>query len=184
MRELGGRKALGVGIFMVQEQAGDHNRGRRERSIKIVMRIITTKKGIKVIVDNAVYNKIGKLKWYINKGYSNRLTVKRNEIPNSDCKYLSHYVLGRRPTIEEGVFFKNGNSFDCRKRNLEFRINTRRKKHSKYFGVSMDIRYRVRVYENGKKKLIGYSRTEKGAAKMYNDYCIKNNRRTKLNIIK
>ena len=137
------------------------------------MKIIVTKKGEKLIVDDDIYEKIEDLKWHINKMFDNgKRVARRNKIPNSDCTYLHHYVLGRKPTINEGVFFKNENSLDYRRSNLEFRINTRKKK-GKYIGVLPVKMFLVRVHHNGKRVRVGVFSNELQAVKARNEYCKK-----------
>lgn len=147
------------------------------------MKIIVTKKFEKIIVDDDIYEKIGGLKWYLNEMFGGKKVAKRNKIPNSDCTYLHHYVLGRKPKLNEGTFFKNGNTLDYRRSNLEFRINPNEKK-GKYIGVMKVVAYCARVWHNRKRVRIGIYSTEIKAVQARNEYCKKHNLIAKLNDIK
>ena len=146
------------------------------------MKIITTKKGEKLIVDDNVYKKVGGLKWYMNEMFGGKRVARRNSIPNSPCTYLHHYVLGMKPSIDEGAFFKNGNPFDYRRRNLEFRTNTRKKK-GRWIGINSIQCYVVRVWNNGKRVSVGTFSSERGAVRARNEYCKKHKLNLKLDKI-
>lgn len=146
------------------------------------MKVIVTKNRKKIIVDNDIYEKVGGLKWYLNQTFGGKWCARRNEIPNSDCKYLHHYVLGRRPKENEGAFFKSKSSLDCRRSNLEFRFHERKNK-GKYRGVRKILYYQARVRIQGKRIIIGNFKTEELAAKAYNKFCKENNVRAKPNEI-
>lgn len=146
------------------------------------MKVIVTKKRERIIVDDDVHAKIGNLKWYLNEMFGGKMVARRNKIPNSDCTYLHHYVLGRKPKIEEGAFFRNGNTLDYRRRNLEFRTNTREKK-GRYIGVRPVLAYEARVWNNGKRVRIGVFNTELKAVMARNKYCKKHKLNVRLNDI-
>lgn len=140
----------------------------------IIMKIIVTKKREKIIVDDDIYEKVGGLKWYLNQSFAGKWIARRNKIPNSNCCYLHHYVLGRKPKKNESAFFINGNNFDYRKGNLEFRSHDTQKK-CKYIGVTKMVRilYRARVWHNGRQVKIGMYHNEISAVRARNEYCKK-----------
>ena len=132
-----------------------------------------------IIIDNEDFEKVSQYKWYYN------LTVDGNGYARHDIQinkrrkllFLHRFVLD----IDEGgyVDHKNGNSLDCRKRNLRFctnqqnafNIKSRKKNKMGYKGVywnrSKTNPYSVQIMLNGDTITIGRFKTKIEAAKAY-----------------
>lgn len=146
------------------------------------MKIIKSKNGNEIFVDDEIFDLIGHLKWTVRKSFDKKLIAVRAKIPNSDCIYLHHYVLGRKPNDDESTFFKDGNKLNCQKDNLSFKKHERKRK-GEFRGVKKIVMYRAQVRTGGKVVHIGLYKNQKTAALKRDEFVNKNKLRTKLNFL-
>jgi len=109
----------------------------------------------------------------------------RTLLPHSIRTYLHHLVIGLPSNKQWMICFKDGNTLNCQKENLQYirksdntqkhsKLQTERKKSSKYLGVSFrPAHYKARIKFDGKTINIGEYKTEGEAAKAYNEYAKK-----------
>ena len=137
------------------------------------MRIIYTKKGEKIKVDNADYHWLNQYSWYITKqGYAAARV-------HGTCWLMHRFILGLTdPRIHTDHI--NLDRTDNRRSNLractqaENNCNSRSIKDttSKFKGVSWnkrDKKWEVRITVKGKYKFLGYFNCEKQAAEAYDE---------------
>jgi hypothetical protein len=146
------------------------------------MKTIKSKHGYEILVDDGIFELVGHLKWTVRKSFDSKLIAVRAKIPNSDCIYMHHYVLGRKPNENESTFFKDGNKLNCQKENLYFK-NHDRKKKGKFVGIKKVVMYKAQVRTGGKVVFIGLFKNETIAAQKRDEYVNKHNLRTKLNFL-
>lgn len=119
-------------------------------------KLITLTKGQKALVDKDTFTKYSGEKWHVRFQHG-RYYARRN--PNI---YLHYLVMGRKPNNER-IKFKNGNTLDCRRRNLSY--ETICKGNSKYRGVT--VVYRAEIQHDNKRYFKMFKSAEE-AAKWYN----------------
>ena len=140
------------------------------------MKKISVGHGKYAIVDNEDYSLLSRHKWCTNNGYPCK-NIKTRQI-------LMSYFIMATPINNKTklVYFKNHNSLDLRKKNMEFREYNNhaigqagRIKTSKYKGVCWDKKSKkwnatISKRYNGKRKKshLGYFVNERKAARVYN----------------
>lgn len=157
-----------------------------EHKFELGQKIIILTQGQKAIVDDDIFNKYSTVPFYASKVKDKFYArTSRTLLPNSIRTYLHHLVIGKPSSKQWMVCFKNGNSLDCRRENLQYirksdntqkhsKTQTKRVKSSKYLGVTFrPAHFRARIKFDGKTINIGEYKTEKEAAKAYNEYAKK-----------
>lgn len=142
-------------------------------------KIIKTRKGIEIIVDDEDYERLNKFTWRIKRdGYPSRNPPKENGKQRVIPMHIE--ILGKRDGYE--IDHINRNKLDNRKENLRFvthaqncrnSYNTRGK--SKYKGVAWISRlnkWRARININKKQYYIGFFENEIDAAIAYNQKAV------------
>ena len=148
------------------------------------MKVIILTQGKKCLVDNSDFELYGQIKWYACKSKNGKTFYARNSHYEFDGKKgcnLHQLLIGRPPSKQWQITFKDGNSLNCQRSNLCYirhSDNTQRHgktqkkiiKSSKYLGVSSPPkRYLARLNFDGKIVHIGSFKTEIEAAKAYNE---------------
>lgn len=147
---------------------------------------ISLTQGQKAIVDDDIYDKYFGVKFYACKSkgkfYARQSSL---EFEGKKGVNIHQLVIGNPVSKQWMITFKNGNSLDCRRENLQYirksentqkhsKTQTKRVKSSKYLGVTLKPAvYRARIYYNGKQVIIGEYKTELEAAIAYDKYATK-----------
>ena len=105
---------------------------------------------IHVFIDDEMYEEVKKYNWHPTTS-SGRVTIRGEmKVRDNNGKYieriqtsLQHLVLG---TISKGfnVYFKNGNTFDCRKENLVLDTTKGRVRGKKYVKIDKPIKTKTK----------------------------------------
>jgi len=149
-------------------------------------KFIQITQGKKVLVDDDIYEKYKDVPFHASKAKTKFYArTSRTLMEHSVRTYLHHLVIGLPTSKQWMICFKDGNTLNCTKQNLQYirhsdntqrksKTQKNRKKSSKYLGVSfIPARYTARIKFDGKIINIGSYKTEKEAAIAYDAYAKK-----------
>lgn len=147
---------------------------------------IALTQGKQALIDDDIFEKYGTVPFHASKVKDKFYArTSRTLLPHSIRTYLHHLVIGLPSNKQWMICFKDGNTLNCQKENLQYirksdntqkhsKLQTERKKSSKYLGVTFrPAHFKARIKFDGKTINIGEYKTEEEAAKAYNDYAIK-----------
>ena len=130
------------------------------------------------LVDNEIFNWINQWQWCVDKGYAVRGKSKKNGKQVSNIR-MHRAIVETYQSIDKSVYIDhiNGNKLDNRKVNLRV-VNQKQSainrpimsgSRVKYKGVTYEkMKYRARIYPDGKAISLGSYDTPEEAAEAYN----------------
>ncbi|MCK5015470.1 MAG: hypothetical protein KAS32_00195 [Candidatus Peribacteraceae bacterium] len=155
------------------------------------MKIIKTKSGHEIIVDDEDFHYLSRFNWRVIKQKRKATEINPSAEYTSVVRTVNHRTVAMQyfilPLDVQTVLFKNGNRFDFRKENLKpihknILINTHRKSYgkknskfrSKYKGVTHRVDnkhnpWQARITAHDKRVNLGFFETEKEAGIAYNE---------------
>ena len=144
------------------------------------MKKIQLSKGKVAIVDDCDFDYLNTFKWYADAHRNTWYAVRDQRMINIRFQMRMHSFIIGNPLYGFVIDHINGDGLDNRRSNLRIvsqRVNSQNRYYhrngSKPVGVSFDKRrnlWESKIYVNGKKKFLGYFKSEEMASEKYQEY--------------